>query len=149
MLAYHHVVQLQITMRQAHRVQIADTVDDLQERTGNFLARHLPSHDDGEQIEWGVFHDLEPSVVLLDDIHGLDDVAMVEGRTNTELGRHFFRIILLRFPRMSLSELFDCKRDTIAAPLQQAHGTAGAGAQNFSELAVLGFQAVIVGERNV
>lgn len=148
MLVDHHVVQLQVSVRQAHSVKISHTIKDLSETACHLGFCHSARHHNCEQVEWSVLHNLIPVAPLLNDIEGPDDIAVVKSRTDAELRRDLLGILLHRLPAVAVSELFDGKDDTVRAALQQANRTSGSGSQDSTEFPILGVKAMVLAERN-
>ena len=120
MLIDHYIVQLQISMRKTHAVEILHTRHDLQRAATYLLPAHLASHDDREEVERCVLHDFVPLALLLNDIHRLDDVTVVERGADTEFGRDLLVVFSLRLVRMPVSELLHRKGYTITGPLHES-----------------------------
>ena len=82
-LARHHdaVVELQITMRQAHAVKVIDARDDLLEDAVNFRSAHLAGHDDRKEVVLGVLHDFVIVAMVFNDIKSLDDIWVCQSQS--------------------------------------------------------------------
>lgn len=137
LVADNHIVELQVPMRKTHAVQVGDAVEDLQEAAPNLFARHLASHDNGEEVKGSILHHLEPASLFLQDIQRLDNVAMVESRSNAELGSHLFVVFPLRFIRVACSKLLDGEDGAIFRSTHEPDGPTGTGPQYLAEFAVL------------
>jgi hypothetical protein len=73
------------------------------------------------------------------DVYGLNDVGMLQGRTNAELGSDLFLIFTLGFARALGSELLDSKYTTtiLAAGLDETNGSASTTAENATPFTIL------------
>ena len=138
MVVNHNIIKLQISMRQTHTVQIQDTTEDLQSAAGNFVARHFACHDNREQVERSILHNLKPVALLMDDVDRLDDVAVMKGRTDTELSCNLLVVFPLTFVCVTGAELLDGKSLAISSSLHESDRPTGARAKNSSELAIFG-----------
>lgn len=111
----HHVIKLQVSVSDTHRVQISDTIQHLSPAACDFLCRHFTTHDDIEEIVGSIFHDFVKVGTFLDNVKGFDDVGIMQCRTNTEFGSDFLDILLFIFTRLSFTKLFDRKCLVICA----------------------------------
>lgn len=115
-LVEHHIVQFQVAVRNTHRLmEILNAVEHLAPAARNLLACHFAAHDNVEKIVGSEFHDFVESRLFLDNVKGFDDVGVVEGGANTELGRDLFDVFLLVLMWESLAELLDSKRLVVCA----------------------------------
>lgn len=138
MFVNHDIIKLQISMRQTHTVQIQDTTEDLQSATGDLVARHLACHDGGEEIEGSILHNFEPVALLMDDVDRLDDVAVMKGRTDTELRCNLLVVLSLAFVGVAGAELLDGESLAISSPLHESDRSTGSRAKYSAEFAILG-----------
>ena len=76
------VVEFEIPMSESHVVKVVDTIDDLFEDAVNLGSSHLARHDNREEVEFGVLHDLVVVPVVGNDVESFDDVRVMKGRTN-------------------------------------------------------------------
>jgi hypothetical protein len=59
-------------------MEVRNSVQDLLEATFDFARRHRRPLDRGVEVTTGAeFHDLEPLLILLDKIYGLNDVDVI------------------------------------------------------------------------
>ncbi|KAH3685736.1 hypothetical protein WICPIJ_003285 [Wickerhamomyces pijperi] len=70
------VIQLQISMRKTHVVEVLDTVQDLLETAINFMFRHLVTHHNSEQVIITVLQNLKQTIIFISNLNGLNDVLM-------------------------------------------------------------------------
>jgi len=147
-LVDNDVVQLQIAMCEAHAVQVADTTQNLQCAACNLLFAHFTSHDRGEEIERRIFHDFVPITLFMDNIDRLDDIAVMEGGADTELGRDLLVVLFLALVRVPCSKLLDRKRLAVASALHKPDRAACARAKDSPELSVFRLQTVVVAKRH-
>lgn len=115
------VVELEISMSQAHAVQICHTAEDLECAARNLISGHLASHDDSKQVITAVLHDFKPGAFLMDDVNGLDDVAVMQGGSYTEFGRDFFVVVTLALIGVTGSELLDGESLAVGGSLHKSH----------------------------
>lgn len=143
------IVEFEIAVGEAHAVNIRDAIEDLQEAAADLFTAHSASHDNGKQVVRAILHDFEPAALFLQNVERLDDVAVVERGTNAKLRRHLLGVFLLRLVGVAGAELLDGKDGAVLFAAHQADGATGAGTEHLAELAVLGSEAVVVGERHV
>lgn len=122
------VLWLDIAMGDTLRVEILDTDEKLLEATFAFAGAHLTLFDGSVEVSTGtVLHDFAPVVCLvLDEIHRLDDINMMECRGYTELGRQLLDVLLLCFVLPAFTELLDCIK-LFFAPIPLVSETDDAG----------------------
>jgi len=113
-------------MRKTHAMQIGDSVQDLKRGACDFLAAHFARHDNGEEIIGCVFHDDEVAVFLVYQVHGLDDVTVMQCRAYAEFRRDLFVVVAFGFVRVPSSELLHGKRHAVAATLHKPNRATGA-----------------------
>lgn len=75
--------------------------------------------------------------MVIDDIDGLDDVAMLEGRAYTEFSGDLFLIFLFGFVWTLWTKLLDCIDVSAVLTLDETDGATCAAAEDFAPLAVL------------
>lgn len=138
------VVELQVPMREAHTMQVGDTIEDLQEAASNLLPRHPASHDNGKEVKGRILHDFEPAALFLQDVQGLNDVAVVESGSNAELGRHLFVVLPFRLIRVSGPEFLDGEDGAVLGSTHEPDGAASTRSQYLAESSVLGGQSMVV-----
>lgn len=78
MLIDNDIVQLEVPVREAHAVQIHDSINNLEERTVDLVSCHLARHDDGKEIVWCVLHDLVPVTSFVNNVQSLDNITVVQ-----------------------------------------------------------------------
>ena len=103
------VLGLDVSMGDALRVEVLDTLENLFETTLYLTGTHATTSDRRVEITAGtVLHDLAPVLVLiLDKINGLDDVWVVEGRRDAEFGSELLDILFLCLVLTTFTELLE------------------------------------------
>lgn len=147
-LVDNNVIKFEISVSQAHAVQVGDTTQDLKGAAGDFISRHLARHDNGEQVKGTVLHDFEPAALFVNDVNGLNDVSVVQGGAYAELSRDLFVVVPLALVGMSGTELLDSKRLAIGGSLHQSHRATSSSSKHAAKLAIFVDKSVVVGERN-
>lgn len=106
------VLGLDVSMSDSGRMKVGDSVEDLFEVALDLLGRHRSLLDGGVEISsWTVLHDLAPVLsFVLDEIDGFDDVGMMKGRGDAELGGELLDVVLLGLVLASFSELLQRRR---------------------------------------
>lgn len=130
------VVQLQISVSNAHLVQIGNALDHTVKAAGNLVAAHVTLHHGREELVLSVFHHLIEAIVLLDDVNGLDDVGVVESGPQGVLSHDLLGVDAIRLGRTALAELLDGKGLVIRDSGQDTDRAASAMAQNLAHLPV-------------
>lgn len=115
----HNIVQLEITMRQTHAVQVQHSTQNLQRRASNLLTTHLPSHDRRKQVVGRVLHHFVPLPPLIYYVDCLDDVAMVKSRANTKFRRDLLVVVLLALIGMTVSKLLHGEDHAVSRALHE------------------------------
>ncbi len=109
-MALHVKVQilgLDIPVRDTLRVEVLDTAQDLAKTALDLLAGHAALLDGRIQIaSSAVLHDLAPVMLLvLHQVDRLDDVDVMQGGGDAELGGELLDVLLFRLVLASLAEL--------------------------------------------
>lgn len=80
MSVQQEVLRFDVAMRNAHRMEVSDAVDDLLEATFDFCLTHPTAFDGRIQVAAGtVFHHFAPMpIFILHQIHRLDDVDVMK-----------------------------------------------------------------------
>lgn len=125
-------------------MQVGDPAKDLQRSTCYLFFAHLSRHDNRKKVERRVFHNFVPFAFLLNNIHSLDDVAMVQRGPDTELCCDFLVVLALALVRMSISELLDCKGHAVTLALHEPHRSTRTRAQDFPKFSISAFYPVII-----
>lgn len=144
LIANNDVVELQVPMREAHTMEVCDTIEDLQEAASNLLPRHPAGHDNGKEVKGRILHDFKPAALFLQNVQGLYDVAVVESRSDAELGRHLFVVLPFRLIRVSGPEFFDGEDGAVLGSTHEPDGAASTRSQHLAEPSVLGGQTMVV-----
>lgn len=133
------VVEFKVTVGKTHFVQVLDTIAYLAEYAVNFRAAHLSRHDDTEQIERSVLHDLIIVAMVRNDINGLDDIGMFQGGSDAEFGGDLLLILALGFARTLWPELFNSENTStiLVAGLDEAYSSTSTASENTAPFAIL------------
>ena len=101
------VLRLDVTMGNTLTVKICDTGEDLLEAALNLTRRHPTALDGRIQVSAGAeLHHFAPMLILvLHEVHRLDDVDVVQRRRDAKLGRELLDVLLLRLVLSPLPEL--------------------------------------------
>lgn len=88
-------------------MEVLDTLKNLFETTLDLARAHAAASDGSVEITTRtVLHDLAPVLVLiLDEVDGLDDVRVVEGRGDAEFSSEFLDILFLCLVLAAFAEL--------------------------------------------
>jgi hypothetical protein len=103
------ILRFEISMGHALAMQVREAADDLFETTFDLGLGHAASFDRGVEISaWAKLHYFAPTqMFVLDEVHGFDDVYVVQGRGYTKLGSEFLHVFLFRLVLSPFAELLD------------------------------------------
>jgi hypothetical protein len=113
MLVEEQVLGFDVSVGDTLGVEVFDALEDLLKATLDLAGAHAATFDRGVEVPARtVLHDLAPVLVLVfDQIHGLDNVDVVEGGGDAKLGSEFLDILFLCLVLAALAELLgECER---------------------------------------
>lgn len=136
------ILGLEVAVGNAHLVEVLDTPHHLLEEAVGLLDLQLAARQD-ESVQVAASTELHDLAVValgvLEQVEGVDDVGVAQGRRDAELGRKALAVLLLRLVRPS-AELLDCEQLLAAAAnlfVRYPDDAKGASADDFLALAVL------------
>jgi len=103
------IFRLNVAMSYTLAVQICNTAEDLLEAAFDLGARHSSLLDGSVQIATrAILHDFAPVLIfVLNEVHSLDDVHVMQSRGNAELGCKFLYVFFLSLVLSPLAEFLD------------------------------------------
>lgn len=100
------ILRLDVTMGDTLAVEVVDASEDLLEAAFDLRWRHAAAFDRSIEITARAeLHNFTPvQLLVLDEINRLDDVDVMKGRRNAELGSELLDVLLLRLVLPSFPE---------------------------------------------
>jgi hypothetical protein len=107
MLVEEQVLGFDVSVGHTLGMQVLDTLKNLFKATLDLARAHAATFDRSVEISARtVLHDLTPVLILVfDQIYGLDNVDVVQGGGDAELGSEFLDILFLCLVLAALAEL--------------------------------------------
>lgn len=149
MTVHYNIFQFEISVSKPHSMDVVRSLQNLRERAMDLRRSHHPSCNDLEESKGRILHDFVPASALLDQVQRLDNIPMMQHRTNREFSRDLPRVRLLRFHRVANPEFLDSDDDAILWIRQSLDSPVPSIADDLPEIPVLLLQVVGLREWNI